>query len=161
MVIDHLSLARPSQAGWHCCSFSYLQLRKLRQEQERVTCERSLRPLVAPLGTDPGLLELDVTSSSSTVPRGPGFQATAGRCSVSPTGLSISPCPAKPDRFPPPEHVKRAPSFLGVFLLLYWQQSLGNAQQRWECLSLNHQPHVLQDPLLFARGVAASPAGLS
>ena len=61
-------------------------------------------------------------------------------------------------RFPPPESVKRAPSFLGVFLLLYWQQSLGNAQQRWEHLSLNHRPHVLWEPLLFPRGVSASPA---
>lgn len=121
-----------------------------------MTCERFLRPLAAPLGTDPGLLELDVTSSA--VPRCPGFQATAIRCSVSPAGLSISPCPAKPDRFPRPEHIKRAPSFLGGFLLLYWQQSLGNAQQRWEHLSLNHQSHGLRDPLFFPGGVSASPA---
>lgn len=117
-----------------------------------MTCGKSLRPLVAPLGADPRLLELDVTSSSSTVPRCLGFQVR--RCSVSPAGLSISSCPAKSDRFPPPEYVKRTPSFLGVFLLLCWQQSLGNAQQRWEHLSLNHQPHVTAGATAFLLGVS-------
>lgn len=55
--------------------------------------------------------QIHVPWSCTTYPKYPSFQVTAGRCSVSPAGLSIS-----PDTLPPPEHIKSVPVFLGVFL---------------------------------------------